>query len=97
MRRTLVTTLVLASACSGSDSGTNPDPDVDQVEVSLTPTSLVIDVGETSNLVIAVSGGAQQASASWICLSREGLNNPILGGTRSVAVRRSGYEGLSER
>ena len=29
--------------------------------------------------------------------SREGLNNPILGGTRSVAVRRSGYEGLSER
>ena len=27
----------------------------------------------------------------------EGLNNPILGGTRSVAVRRSGYEGLSER
>ena len=28
---------------------------------------------------------------------REGLNNPILGGTRSVAVRRSGYEGLSER
>ena len=25
------------------------------------------------------------------------LNNPILGGTRSVAVRRSGYEGLSER
>ena len=27
--------------------------------------------------------------------SREGLNNPILGGTRSVAVRRSGYEGLS--
>lgn len=71
MRRTLVTTLVLASACSGSDSGTNPDPDVDQVEVSLTPTSLVIDVGETSNLVIAVSGGAQQASASWICLSSD--------------------------
>ena len=30
-------------------------------------------------------------------ISREGLNNPILGGTRSVAVRRSGYEGLSER
>ena len=29
--------------------------------------------------------------------AREGLNNPILGGTRSVAVRRSGYEGLSER
>ena len=29
--------------------------------------------------------------------TREGLNNPILGGTRSVAVRRSGYEGLSER
>ena len=29
--------------------------------------------------------------------SKEGLNNPILGGTRSVAVRRSGYEGLSER
>ena len=28
---------------------------------------------------------------------KEGLNNPILGGTRSVAVRRSGYEGLSER
>ena len=39
--------------------------------------------------------GVSAAGLTWD--SREGLNNPILGGTRSVAVRRSGYEGLSER
>ena len=42
---------------------------------------------------IEAACGQLRASAG----AREGLNNPILGGTRSVAVRRSGYEGLSER
>ena len=43
------------------------------------------------------SHARRSAARSRSTTSREGLNNPILGGTRSVAVRRSGYEGLSER
>ena len=48
------------------------------------------------------SSGARRGVILLLLGSREGLNNPILGGTRSVVgsytlVRRSGYEGLSER
>ncbi len=71
MRRILVAILWSASACSGADSGTNPDPDIDPVEVSLAPDALEIEVGEIRTLLITVSGGVQQASASWICVSSD--------------------------
>ena len=71
MRRALVTTLLLASGCSGSDSGTNPDPRIDAVEASLAPTDVVVDVGETADLVVTVTGGVQDASVAWLCLSSD--------------------------
>lgn len=73
--------LLLVSACSGGDIGIGPG--TPPLQASFSPSSVAIDIGETTNLFIAVSGGALGTTAEWFCVS----SSP---GTASVVDTNSG-------